>query len=121
MHKNNLNQPTTSEPFSWVRIYQAANGLEANIIKGLLHTAGIQCQLQGELLQGAMGEIPFEQTGVDILVYALKERHAQEILVNYRQVKQSAPDWVCPSCSELNGPTFEICWSCRTVKNDESE
>ena len=38
--------------------FQAENGLEANIIKGLLHTAGIECQLQGELLQGALGRDP---------------------------------------------------------------
>ncbi|KPW02233.1 MULTISPECIES: DUF2007 domain-containing protein [Pseudoalteromonas] len=121
MQNNNLNQPAKQDPFAWVKVFQAENGLEANIIKGLLKSKGIESQLQGELLQGALGEIPFEQTGVDILVYALKERQAQEILLNYRQLKQSAPDWVCPKCHELNGATFEICWSCGTVKNDKSE
>ena len=121
MQNKKLNQTASSEPFKWVRVFQAENSLEANIIKGLLNSKGIECQLQGELLQGALGEIPFEQTGVDMLVYALKERQAQEILLNYRQLKQSAPDWVCPKCHELNGATFEICWSCGTVKNYKSE
>ncbi|UJX24985.1 DUF2007 domain-containing protein [Pseudoalteromonas sp. CF6-2] len=121
MQKNNLNQDNTGDSFTWVGIFRAENALQANIIKGLLESAGIQCELQGEMLQGALGEIPFEQTGVEVLVYAIKERQAREILINYQQVKQSAPDWVCPTCSELNGSTFEICWSCGTVKNDESE
>ena len=116
---NNSDSNITS--FDWVTLYNAENSLEANIIKGLILNAGIECQIKGELLQGAMGEIPFEQTQVSVQVYAIKERHAREILVNYQQVKQSAPDWVCPNCNEHNGSTFDFCWSCGTLKNDKSE
>ncbi|WP_409424817.1 DUF2007 domain-containing protein [Pseudoalteromonas sp. RW-H-Ap-1] len=113
---NNSDSNITS--FDWVTLYNAENSLEANIIKGLILNAGIECQIQGEMLQGALGEIPFEQTQVSVQVYAIKERHAREILVNYQQVKQSAPDWVCPNCNEHNGSTFDFCWSCETLKND---
>jgi hypothetical protein len=116
---NNSDPNITS--FDWVTLYNAENSLEANIIKGLILNAGIECQIKGEMLQGAMGEIPFEQTQVSVQVYAIKERHAREILVNYQQVKQSAPDWVCPNCNEHNGSTFDFCWSCGTLKNDKSE
>ena len=116
---NNSDSNITS--FDWVTLYNAENSLEANIIKGLILNAGIECQIKGEILQGAMGEIPFEQTQVSVQVYAIKERHAREILVNYQQVKQSAPDWVCPNCNEHNGSTFDFCWSCGTLKNDKSE
>ncbi|MGB1976565.1 MULTISPECIES: putative signal transducing protein [Pseudoalteromonas] len=116
---NNSDSNITS--FDWVTLYNAENSLEANIIKGLILNAGIECQIKGEMLQGAMGEIPFEQTQVSVQVYAIKERHAREILVNYQQVKQSAPDWVCPNCNEHNGSTFDFCWSCGTLKNDKSE
>ena len=116
---NNSDSNITS--FDWVTLYNAENSLEANIIKGLILNAGIECQIKGEMLQGAMGEIPFEQTQVSVQVYEIKERHAREILVNYQQVKQSAPDWVCPNCNEHNGSTFDFCWSCGTLKNDKSE
>ncbi|WP_374275697.1 DUF2007 domain-containing protein [Pseudoalteromonas sp. 2CM28B] len=116
---NNSDSNITS--FDWVTLYNAENSLEANIIKGLILNAGIECQIKGEMLQGAIGEIPFEQTQVSVQVYAIKERHAREILVNYQQVKQSAPDWVCPNCNEHNGSTFDFCWSCGTLKNDKSE
>lgn len=116
---NNSDSNITS--FDWVTLYNAENSLEANIIKELILNAGIECQIKGEMLQGAMGEIPFEQTQVSVQVYAIKERHAREILVNYQQVKQSAPDWVCPNCNEHNGSTFDFCWSCGTLKNDKSE
>lgn len=119
--QNTNNSQSNVTSFDWVTLYNAENSLEANIIKGLILNAGIECQIKGEILQSAMGEIPFEQTQVSVQVYAIKERHAREILVNYQQVKQSAPDWVCPNCNEHNGSTFDFCWSCGTLKNDKSE
>ena len=119
--QNTNNSQSNVTSFDWVTLYNAENSLEANIIKGLILNAGIECQIKGEILQGAMGEIPFEQTQVSVQVYAIKERHAREILVNYQQVKQSAPDWVCPNCNEHHGSTFDFCWSCGTLKNDKSE
>ncbi|MCQ8878206.1 DUF2007 domain-containing protein [Pseudoalteromonas shioyasakiensis] len=107
-----------NEPFRWVTVYSAADAVEANIVKGLLLGNEIDCQLLGESLQSAVGEIPFAQTEVRVQVYAIKERHARELLVNYSQEQQSALDWVCPNCNEHNGSTFEICWSCRTPRND---
>lgn len=119
--QNTNNDNLTADPFTWITIYRAENSLEANIIKGLILNDGIECQIKGEMLQGALGEIPFDQAQASVQVYAIKERHARQILVNYQQVKQSAPDWVCPNCNEHNGSTFEFCWSCETLKNDKSK
>lgn len=121
MEKNNNEAPSTQDPFAWVTVYSAANAVEANIVKGLLINSDIECRLLGETLQGAVGEIPLDQTEVKVQVFTIKQRQATEILVNYRQVQQSAPDWVCPNCNEHNGSTFEFCWSCRTPKHDQSE
>ena len=41
-----------------VRIYEAANSTEAHIVRGLLESRGIQSRVEGEYLQGAMGELP---------------------------------------------------------------
>ena len=75
---------TTDSAFNWITIYKAANTLEANIVKGLIQAGGIECKVAGEMLQGALGEIPFEQAQVSVQVYAIKERHARQILVNYQ-------------------------------------
>lgn len=118
MQKKITNDSAEQAPFEWLTVYSAADAIEANIVKGLLLNSSIECQLLGESLQGAVGEIPLDQTQVRVQVFAIKERQARQILVNYAQVKQSAPDWVCPNCNEHNGPTFEICWSCRALQND---
>jgi hypothetical protein len=40
------------------QIYQAANIVEASIVKGLLEQAGLQAYLNGYYLQGGIGELP---------------------------------------------------------------
>ncbi|MGO2074984.1 MAG: putative signal transducing protein, partial [Pseudoalteromonas sp.] len=102
MKTNNNEESVNSAPFAWVTVYSAANVVEANIVKGLLISNNVECQLLGETLQGAVGEIPLDQTEVKVQVFTIKQRQAAEILVNYRQVQQSAPDWVCPNCNEHN-------------------
>jgi hypothetical protein len=39
-------------------VYKAANSIEAHLIVNLLAQNGIQSWVQGEYLQGAMGELP---------------------------------------------------------------
>lgn len=38
--------------------YEAANSLEANLLKGLLAQQGIEVRVSGEYLQGGIGELP---------------------------------------------------------------
>ncbi len=44
------------------QIYQAANILEASIVKGLLEQADLQAYLNGYYLQGGVGELPASGT-----------------------------------------------------------
>jgi len=39
-------------------VYEAANSLEANLLKGLLAQQGIEAMIAGEYLQGGIGELP---------------------------------------------------------------
>jgi len=39
-------------------VYEAANGIEAHMIVHMLQQAGIFGRVEGEYLQGAMGELP---------------------------------------------------------------
>ncbi|CCQ09485.1 hypothetical protein PALB_3260 [Pseudoalteromonas luteoviolacea B = ATCC 29581] len=103
-----------TDPFRWQCVYVAEHSVEAHIICGLLSQAGIQTQLTGAALYGAMGEIPFTELQIRILVYAIKLPRAQQILLNYHQQLQT--HWHCPSCQEENGPAFDYCWSCETQK-----
>jgi len=39
-------------------IYEAAHTIEANLLKGLLETEGIEVFVNGEYLQGGIGDLP---------------------------------------------------------------
>ena len=41
-----------------VQVYSAENPTEAHYLKGLLESQGIQCDVRGESLFGARGELP---------------------------------------------------------------
>ena len=41
-----------------VNVFDASNSLEANVIKNLLETEGIEAFVTGEYLQGGIGELP---------------------------------------------------------------
>lgn len=97
--------------FQWCQVFSTNNYVEAHIVEGLFQQAGIQVQLKGAELQGALGELPFEQTQLSLWVYQIKLRQAEQILVNYQQQTKTTV-WFCNHCGEENGPAFEYCWQC---------
>jgi hypothetical protein len=40
------------------RVYEARDGLEAHMVAGLLEQAGLLAQVNGDMLQGGVGELP---------------------------------------------------------------
>lgn len=41
-----------------IKIYSAQNAVDAHIVKGLLQQQGISSRVNGEYLQGGIGELP---------------------------------------------------------------
>ncbi|MBD1581540.1 putative signal transducing protein [Pseudoalteromonas sp. S16_S37] len=109
----------TDNSFKWRCVFTTENLLEAHIVQGLLSQAKIETRISGEPLQGGIGEIPAEQAKLSLLVYEIKERAAQKILLDYAQ-QHASSDWCCNHCTELNGPAFQYCWQCGK-HNDKSE
>ena len=97
-------------------IYKAANSYEAYFIKGLLKKYSIQSKLLGENLSIGVGELPIDVLQVDILVPKDQLKKSKKIISDYENnlfVDESKENWECPSCKNINPPTFEICWNCK--------
>ncbi|WP_434357828.1 DUF2007 domain-containing protein [Parasalinivibrio latis] len=94
----------------WKPAYKAANGLEAHSLKGMLESEGINVRLSGEALNGAVGELPADQTGVTLWVEEYRLSKAKEYLTRYES--QVSVSWHCAGCGEENEGSFEICWQC---------
>jgi len=96
---------------TWCCVFSTDNVIEAHLVNGLLQQARIVTKLQGEVLSASLGELPFANSAIKILVPAIKLPLGEEILVNYHQSK-SNEDWQCPNCNEQNGAAFQSCWHC---------
>ncbi len=94
----------------WKPAYKAANSLEAHSLKGMLESQGIGVRLSGEALNGAVGELPADQTGVTLWVEEYRLTLAKEHLARYESQVSSV--WLCTQCGEENEGSFEICWQC---------
>lgn len=93
---------------SYIELFNAQNGLEANALRGLLEQQSIPVRLLGEALGGAAGELPTETQQIRLLVQRCHLQAAQRLL---RQYQQSLAPWQC-SCGEQNDGHFDFCWRC---------
>ncbi len=53
-----------------VKIFTAKNSIEANIVRGMLEANGIEAWVEGEYLQGAIGEL----SAIDFAFVTVNER-----------------------------------------------
>jgi hypothetical protein len=94
-------------------LYQAADRVEAQILKDHLGQEGIETVIIGELLSGAVGELPAD---IFPTLWVLDDddldrgRRLTEQFLNASLVGGKA--WRCPVCGEGVDGGFEICWHC---------
>lgn len=67
-------------------VLHALNSIEANLIKGLLASEGIESKVLGEYLQGAMGELPPGGL-IRVVVHESDFESANTIIENWREAK----------------------------------
>lgn len=70
-----------TERVRFVEIYRAANVSEAHAARLALESAGIRARVEGEVLQGAMGELPLGWSTSPRIIVAIEDAdNAREIL-----------------------------------------
>lgn len=67
-------------------VLHALNSIEANIIKGVLESEGINAQVVGEYLQGAVGELPANGL-IRVMVAESDYENANAIIEDWREAK----------------------------------
>lgn len=92
-----------------VKVYDAQQMLEAQMIKALLEDGGVPAIVSDEALELlAFGLASVRSsTSYDVLVPAERVEDARAILERPR-----GPDWVCPECGEKIDGVFDACWKC---------
>lgn len=102
------------------RFYQDYNRIKVYQVKELLEDNGIPVMLKNEMLQGAVGEVPPQDTNPEVwLVDNEWETKANQLLAEFESdLIQLATEesWTCPQCNEMNEGNFSICFNCQTVR-----
>ncbi|MBK1704130.1 hypothetical protein CKO40_06105 [Halochromatium glycolicum] len=97
------------------QLYQAADRIEAQLLRDLLDRHRIQAAVFGDYLSGAVGELPAD---VYPTVWVIEDRdlpRARTVLQDWQREnanRASARSWVCHGCGELLDGSFDLCWRC---------
>lgn len=69
------------------KVYSAQNPIEAHIVRGLLEQQGIAARVNGEYLQGGIGELPL----VDLITVSVADGDVDAALEVIRDYEESPP------------------------------
>ena len=110
-----------NENLKSIKLYTAADIIEAQLVQKLLASEGITTSLKNENLQSGVGELPFVEMWPEL--WLLDFHHvdrARQVLKEFVD-RNTAPDWVCTTCNEQNPGSFEICWICAGTSADDED
>jgi hypothetical protein len=104
------------EEFKVLKIYSAKHPTEAHLLKGILESYGILCEVRGEFLFAGRGELPISpETAPSVWILdAARFDEAAAIAADFDHPHPSAdPEtWACKSCGERSEGQFTECWNC---------
>jgi len=99
-----------------IKVYTAADPMQAHVLRGALEAVGIQAEVRRDTLFNTRGETPVtfdtlpEVWIPDDADLELARRVVQEL--DAPPASASGPMWICPRCGEHVEPQFDRCWSC---------
>jgi len=105
-----------------IKIYISHNLTETYLVKGLLESQEIACELTNENLSSLRGELPVTaETAPTLWIHdASKFDTARAIIAEYEEANRrkstGAANWVCKVCGEKSEEQFTECWNCLTSR-----
>ncbi len=103
------------------KIFSAQHPTEAHLVRGILESHGISCEVQGENLFSVRGEIPItEETAPTVWIHEDAQKEDAVALIRELEESKLKDDtrgpWICASCEEESEGQFTECWSCGTSR-----
>jgi hypothetical protein len=105
------------------KLYEAADRIEAQMLKDYLQEQGIPTLLFGDMLSGAVGELP---VNIYPALWLEKDEQFQRACWLVDEFLHPKPEpeqreWRCPVCGENVDPGFDLCWNCATPRVKEEK
>jgi hypothetical protein len=104
-----------------IKLYTAADIIEAQLVQKLLASEGITTSLKNENLQSGVGELPFVEMWPELWLLDHRDLDRARQVLNDFINRNVASDWVCTICNERNPESFEICWMCAETSTDDAD
>ena len=108
-----------------VRLYSAADPLQAHVLRGALEAAGIAAEVRRDSLFSTRGETPVT---VDTLpqVWIPDEADLELARTIVREFEERepglmGPGWTCQACGESVEAQFDRCWRCGALDGRRSD
>src|SRR5262245_17426442 len=98
-----------------IEVYRARDSLQAHLLEAALESAGIRAVIEGDLLQGAIGEAPAGWSGAPrILVDSRDAPAVRAIITRLESGSAAGPagDDVCLACGSPMRGKDETCPAC---------
>lgn len=92
-------------------LYQAADPLEAEILKDYLAAHGIGVHILDGHAWGGRGDLPANIYPRLALQDERDEARARDLLRQYERNAHNPWQWRC-ACGELSPDNFSVCWAC---------
>jgi hypothetical protein len=101
------------------KLYEAADRIEAQMLKDTLEAAGVDAVILGDYLAGGAGELPANIWPAVWIVTDSDFNKAQQLLLKFTKRhnhQQVEGDWRCQKCGEWVEASFDICWNCASPR-----
>jgi len=108
------------------QVYIADEPAEAHLVKGILEQYGISCEVRGEALWGARGQLPLTSETLPAIWIIDDNRfeEAKELTERFENGTLTANAgeevWKCPECGEEVEGQFTDCWQCGANRPEET-
>lgn len=105
-----------------LKLYEAADRIEAQLLMDFLAGYHIETVLQGDYLTGAAGELPANSFPVIWVVENEDLPRARELLADFHSTRAPTGEadpahWECRHCGERVEQAFELCWNCGKARH----
>ena len=101
-----------------IKLHSSPHTIEIHNLKNVLEGRGIKCEIRGEYLNAATGELPVVECWPELWIVddsCLDE--SRELLADFthpREVERSS--WLCRDCGEKIEGQFSECWQCGATR-----
>ena len=106
-----------------LKLYEAADRIEAQILKDHLLEEGVEAVILGDYLSGGMGELPANIYPEVWVLQAKDMPKAQQLLHDFTKkhdLQDENDEWRCLKCGEMVDAGFDVCWKCAAPRSKQT-